>query len=224
MNQLKRKARTQLRKVPSAYFKGIIACDAFADSLRGQTRDPKTYSRFDVASAFMTENTSIDFVFFVSVITRHAPLTAAASHALDVQIVTRPGLEDHPAIALMARLPDVLPRPIRSLSIASGMARQRGLGTRGYGALTMSEGKIKISVRLLMDILAGRTSFAELDAKFPSSRPNPFRSPAVLERALASIEIVPGPPDDDDNYVEFNFGPPDAVNGPYLAKRPTITD
>lgn len=88
----------------------------------------------------------------------------------------------------------------------------------------MSKDKIKIPVRLLLDVLAGRTSFAKLATTYPSSRPNPFDHPSLLERLMSSVDVVRGGPGDDDDYVEFTFGPRDAVNGPYLAQRPSEPD
>lgn len=88
----------------------------------------------------------------------------------------------------------------------------------------MTSNRIRISVRLLMDILAGRTSFAELNKGLALSRPNPFEDPAVLARALARAEIVRGASQDDDDFIEFVFGPPDAVNGPYRSTRPASSE
>ena len=79
-------------------------------------------------------------------------------------------------------------------------------------------------IALLLDVLAGRTSFAELAKASPSSRPNPFGHPSLLERSMSSVEVARGGTGDEDDYVEFTFGSRSALNGPFLAQRPSKSD
>lgn len=88
----------------------------------------------------------------------------------------------------------------------------------------MSDSSVKISARVLMELLAGEISldrFNELhdwdgkpDGRGRAGFPNPFRS-KLSQGRLPQVIMVEPDADCDDDWVEFKFGPPDPAISPF---------
>lgn len=83
----------------------------------------------------------------------------------------------------------------------------------------MSGNMIKISARLVQELLAGDVSverFAEFHGwgNGPEDMPNPFARSLRSGELISTINVIDYG-DEDDNQFEFRFGPPDPAVSPF---------
>jgi hypothetical protein len=86
--------------------------------------------------------------------------------------------------------------------------------------MTMSENKIRLSARAVLDLLSGTKTPEEFFAGFGNRGPfagNQFDRQRELGRLITKIEFLPG--EDDDDEIEFTFGSADPAVSPYCPPR-----
>lgn len=117
-----------------------------------------------------------------------------------------------------------LPRPMLEPINAARRCLEKGYGSgMAGGYMTTKNGSLKISSRVLHELLAGRISgdrFMELhgwEASQANKPPGGNRFKRALEsgRMFKTIRVVPGA-DKDDDWLEFEFGAPDPAVSPLL--------
>jgi hypothetical protein len=229
MNALKRKAK-QLRKTSYDGSRIIVCCDGGSEALRAR-RNPvwKTPDTADIVQEFLRENTSI--VGVVLILVNASPLRAVIN-ARDRQLYSTPFLAgpqvsaaDETALNEISRhLATGLPSVIRSpTSFPEPWAFTPDYGFFRFRDFdTMSARHIRISMRELLQLLAGSVSqeeyFArnELSAAGTSAHPNQFARWLSQGRVIKEARIIPGV-DHDDDWVEITMSEPDPALAPLRA-------
>ncbi len=208
--RLKNKA-AQLRATQFAGPRGVVLCATDTD-LRdgGRALGPRVI----VEDVFL-QNRSLTFVhaLWAYDVTRRQQdygstlyVNPAAKHPLGVR-----------SRSALTQLRSVLPRPINSGMNALHELRfwrwQRG--RYFYGSWTMTNRTVRISVRVLMEYLAGRITCAEFVARHGGDQ----ALATLFEQKLRRGQLLVGAevqhvPDRDDDWIEFRFGPPDSATAP----------
>jgi len=224
-NALKAKAR-KLRGING--LKGLIVCDGDTQTLRPQSIGSDwRFSERKIVEEFLRQNSSIGFVLTISV-KEDQPSWASQerNRQLVLNLMAQTGLKQGPELdRLFREMAERMPAPEASPQNAALRARERGFGWGGHGGFTMSDRSLTISSRLLMEVLAGRRSHAEMNElqgwrsmNEPSDRERRFFNP--FERWLAEGRLpvsitVEYDPDGRDDLVTFKVGEPDVAISPF---------
>jgi hypothetical protein len=107
---------------------------------------------------------------------------------------------------------------------AALLAREPGYDLGHHGGYTMGRSKIRIGSRELIEILAGLRTLEDNGAKhIEASRsrprqPNPVQTAFLrnlqLGRLPAAVTVIRTDEDDNDDWIEFEFGDPDPAISP----------
>jgi hypothetical protein len=214
-NTLKRKAQ-QLKQTGFEGPRGVILCagDAnLSDSSRGSQRISA------VISELFRQNASISFVFTIwaddPVFKRGrygSKLYASPNAIFPIS---------HNMRALLVDLPSRLPEP-RNSGINALNELEVWRASRGryfYGGWEMTDATVRISVRFLMEYLAGRVGREEFIARHGGDQGfvSLFEQKLRRGQLLVGAEISPQP-DKDDDWIIFRFGPADPALAPMQAE------
>jgi hypothetical protein len=210
-NILKRKGQ-QLRDTGFVGARGVILCAADADlrpsasaghGLRAITSE---VFRQNHSLSFVLTLWSLDPVFERGEYRSELYLNPSALHALGPQ-----------AVDALTRLHTVLPEPRNGGTNALHEIRfwRWKRGRYFYGSWAMTESAVKISVRVLLEYLAGRITREE----FLDRHGRHQRFVSLFEQKLRRGQLLVGAaikhePDRDDDWIEFEFGPPDPALAP----------
>lgn len=190
-------------------------CSAFA-SFRG-TRN--NISAVDIATDFLRQNTSIDFVLMIS--GNQKPRSWLSANPAPIELVSelivqRWKLLPPELSKILCELTAAMPIPIKTPINAYHSARAKTYGLGHHGGLSMSNHRIKISAREVMEVLSGRTTVQELNERYSWSglneppKPNTMRNPFDLflsnGRLPSKITIEDGNENKSDNWIEIEFG------------------
>ncbi|WP_203311303.1 hypothetical protein [Sphingomonas beigongshangi] len=220
-----RKKADQLRGAPG--ITGIVVGDGDCAALRELPTRRSDKGPGDIATELLRQCTSVDFVLLLSVAeesyrfgragspTRHvAPLLIARDRGLGVR------LED-----LFGKMIDAMPRPVMMPVNAALRAREDDYDLGHHGGYGMNGGKIRIGSREFTEILAGLRTIRDDGAKHVRAEGTGGGRPNVVEavvlanlrqgRLPRSISVVQTDENDDD-WIEIEFGDPDPAISPLL--------
>jgi hypothetical protein len=116
------------------------------------------------------------------------------------------------------------PKPIQMPINAALRAREHGFGWGHHGGYTMSGERLKVSAREVLEILAGRTTVQEInqrDDQLRGGAPTADSVPRLVESYLSrgqlptSVRIIKTDENDNDDWIEFEFGSPDPAISPF---------
>ncbi|WP_160004760.1 hypothetical protein [Rhizobium sp. 18055] len=217
---LKAKA-AQLREAGG--ITGVIAadgdCAAFADDRIG--RD--TVSMEKIAEEFLRQFTSVDFVLLLAV--REGIGAQPPAHTvvrLHPKLVMRDGDERRGALALVFKnaIAD-FPEPVNSSSNGALRAAEKGFDLGYHGDYEMGSGKIRVSAREMMEVLAGIRTFDDggaLNVEAVRKVPGPqhpitreFLAELRAGRLPAKVSVIHTGETGNDDWIEFEFGDRDAA-------------
>lgn len=217
---LKAKA-SQLRQADG--IKGVIAadgdCAAFADDRIGGDTVPME----KIAEEFLRQYSSMDFVLLLAV--REgigAQLPAHTVLRLHPKLVMRNGDERRRSLALVFEKAIAnFPEPVNSSSNGAVRAAEKGFDLGNHGGYEMGSGKIRVSARELMEVLAGIRTFDDggaLNVDAARKAPGP-QSPISREflaelsagRLPAKVSVIRTGENENDDWIEFEFGDRDAA-------------
>jgi len=201
--------------LPGPY--GIVLCDGGCDMLAA----PPTWSTFslkEVVGDFLRQNTSVGFVLLV----RICPQRPFSPSALAIQIESElhrgarwPEMEPDIS-ACLAQMEGLFPRPHKTAVNARlhlDWHRRVGLWNEGdslFGGLKVSDNKVSISARTILELLEGRHTTSKLSKAYDFDRWNPFAHNLKSGRAIVSAKIERSElSEDDDEWLTFEFGEPD---------------
>lgn len=224
-NALRAKRRKQLKDLDGVT--GIVVCDGDTECLRKASLGFSTITGEQIIEHFLSQNSSIDFVFAISVHEeQQGPLPLNAPERLPRGVLrTQPNLATARELERVLRgLMSSLPPPVRSPVNGANQATTQipRLGFHGGGGMNgggspMSIKQIKISSRELIDVLSGELSFEQWQelrqwkhqgGAGPGEQTNPFKLLRDRGQLPVSMTVVSGDHRDDD-WVEIDFGPPD---------------
>jgi len=212
-NVLKRKLR-QLKDTESHAPLGVILCAA--DSNLDDNRSGSGFSTGQVIQDFFRQNRSLSFVLTLWAEDPWSRDPGEINGQLYTNSLAACPLSRE-AIGILAALPKTLPEPRNSGTNAlNELAFHRWKrGRYFYGSWSMSQNEIKISARVLLELLAGRISLDEFLDVHGRSRGwvPPFEQKVRQGQLLIDAEIQPVP-DRDDDWIIFRFGTPDPAIAP----------
>lgn len=208
---------------------GIVLCDGDCDVMRTLMSDWATYGLRDIVLKFFTVHPYIAFVYTLSVKTSGNGNLSPRFLSYDARLWLNPAV---PPIApelvdLFQKLPTKLPVPMRTPYNARPhieWCRKNGKCNESrtfYGGLTVAGTEIKLSSRAVHELLAGKLSQSDFAAQFEHlAGGNPFQRMMQEGRLIQSISVERSDiPEDDDEWLLFEFGEPDPAVMPY-AYRP----
>jgi len=82
--------------------------------------------------------------------------------------------------------------------------------------MTVSDRTITISARVALELLSGKLDSKTFSSIYTVSKINPFQR--MLEQGRVIVGVIVKPPErpeDDDEWLEFEFGEPDPSIGPF---------
>ena len=222
-NALAKKVK-QLRELKGV--KGVIVCDGDCDTLRPKvpTSNPR-YPERKILAEFLRQNSSIDFAVAISVHEDLSWLSFKQKRELVLTFEAQRGFTLGPVLAEVFRAAvERMPKPTNNPGNAARRAREPGYGWGKHGGCSMSDCSLKMSSRLLVELLAGKRSIEEVhklqrwrfkaDPQDNRATLNQFERWLDEGRLPISIKVEPDP-DGTDDWVEFEFGEPDPAVSPF---------
>jgi len=206
--------RADLEQVDVLGHRGIILCDGDCDTLRDET-EWDHYGARDIISSFLREPNKIEFVLvLVPLHISNRRDMRAESHTIGSYLITR--TKDLPGwIAPIKDLASQLPQ-VHSTSLnaryEAAWRREAGKWSEGFtfrGACSVSEEKIRMSARDLLELLAGVLRQDDFEKLPFMARSNPFLQKLAHGRLFKASSIEKGGEDADDDWIIFEFGDPD---------------
>jgi hypothetical protein len=216
-NALSNKAK-QLRGIEGR--KGVIVCDGDCASLQPSSPLRSRFTDRQILEEFLRQNSSIHFALAVTVKEDQTSWMRGPSKPyLVATLVVQSGLSEAASLdTLFRQMIERMPQPKDTPVNAALRAREPGFGWGKHGGYSMSRSSLKMSSRLLVEVLAGRRSIKELHKfhrwRFPSdpqdnnTMVNPFAR-WLSEGKLPVSIVVEADPEGTDDWVEFKFGEPD---------------
>lgn len=216
-----KRADLELLDLPG--HRGIILCDGDCDTLKDEAAWDH-YGALDIISRFLREPNRVEFVLVL--VPLHYPSrhdVRSDSHAIASHLITR--AKDVPSwLAPIRNLALHLPQ-VRSTSLnARYEAEWRRDGENWSeastfrGACSVSEQKIKMSVRDLLQLLAGvlrQDVFEQLPFMAHS---NPFLQKLAQGQLITAAGVEKGDAEADDDWIVFEFGNPDPAATAYRGR------
>lgn len=220
---LKMKAK-QLRGAPGLV--GVLVGDGDSKTLAGKS-GPGVLNGRAIAEEFLRQHSSMHFVVLLSV--RETQYSWHQHHHeerwLNAElIVSRTKQVPTDLELLFNRMLEIFPKPVQMPVNAAYRARESGFGWGHHGGYTMSGERLKISAREVLEILAGRTTVQDINEREDQLLGGPRTAnsvPRLLESYLSrgqlpvSISLIKTDENDNDDWIEFEFGPPDPAITPF---------
>lgn len=216
----------QLRGAPGIV--GVIV----GDSATGTLADPMTGSSAltgrAIAQEFLRQHRSVDFVLLISVREKqHAWYQSQEREMqLKVDLVSAAPIEVSAKLeTLFKNMLDTFPKPVNTPINASYRAKENGFGWGYHGGFSMSGKCIKVSAREVLEVLSGQCTVEEINQRHDeimrckSSGPNTM--PRLMElylkqgRMPSKITLIKTGENESDDWLEFEFGPPDPAITPF---------
>ena len=221
---LEKKAR-QLSHASESSVRVVILCDADCYALQTSTVGVGTMSAAQVVEHFLRKSGSIDAVLIVTteLIDRYSNYDRRLR--ISAKWITRTSgarFVDAEALAsvraILASALDQLPTPM--LDPHNAMIRTNAVGY-GHGTLgaAMSDNRIKLSARKVLELLAGTESQERFLQSYGwdgiwKNSPNPFQLALARGKVITAASIASGG-DADDDWIEFEFSDPDPAISPF---------
>lgn len=215
-NALKSKAR-QLKEASAT--KGIIVCDDNSRSLSSKTANGIDYARL-ICIEFFRQHESIDFIVIISTEEkRKGPLAFNSKNiSLSAQIIFKNSfLKKEEIKSIFQSAIEKFPTPINTPTNAALRAKESGYGPGLRGGYNLSGNKIKISSRVIMEVLSGKISLEEFNSMHDwNQEKENFYMINPFERNLANGNLpvkitIDTSQNHDDDWIEFEFGKRDAA-------------
>lgn len=214
----------------SGGFVGVIVGDGDTRILADRQNHWSTVSAREIADEFLRQNSSISFVLMLSV--REEPASPfGLSH------INKPDLKLHAELVFSKTqtLPDTLeplfyemiknmPKPISMPVNAALRAQEAQYDLGHHGGYVLSNNRIKISAREVMELLAGRRTVGDMNSmrKWSLSTDegqkgiqNPFERWLIEGRLPSSITVLKTDENDLDDWIEIEIGEADPAITPF---------
>ncbi|MDH2243510.1 hypothetical protein N5J70_16295 [Pseudomonas sp. GD03909] len=217
-NPLFNALRAKSKQLKSADgIKGIIVCDGDSRSLskNGPHQGDDAYF---ICNEFFRQHNSIDFIMLISVeeIRKNPLRPQEVDRITTARMASRNGFT---RLSEIERIFDSalkhFPTPVNSPVNAVYRARDQGYGIGNLGGFSMSGNKLRVSSRAVMDVLSGRKSVEQFNRDHQWNETsgnliikNPFERYLIEGRLPVKVLVEP---DDDDDWIEFEFGDRDSA-------------
>jgi hypothetical protein len=219
-NALKLKAK-QLKKSGYVGSKGIIICDGGCRMLTSWP-DWSSYGVSQVVSEFLRQHKSIDFVAIIAI--KHGNQWIGNEYVYDPRsfVAQRSALSVADLNKLIVEAANRLP-PIRlTPDNAVRLTKWKKSGRYGsMGGWSMGGNQIKISVRDLLALMAGRLDQKQFVKHYERMGGGNFFEHHMKRGQLITEASVENTPDEDDDWITFKFGEPDPAIAPFSEPKAT---
>jgi hypothetical protein len=224
LNRLRDKTR-QLRGAIEGSVRMLVVCDGGC-ALLGRDRPLEGFSAEEVAEHFLRGSQTIDMVLLVTVVEESVSSFGRRSKRnLRCSVVTakegRPAHLTADVIEAMRRVFEEAIKKLPEPRMLPGNALRRNVDSEWSasmeGGYEQRGDRIKISARAVLELLAGAMTYEEF-AKvhgWNEGQFNMFRSRLAYGQLLKSARIQCLGVDQDDDWLEFEFGPPDPAISPF---------
>jgi hypothetical protein len=217
--QLTKKAE-KLRKSNYPGILGIFLCDGGCDSLNKNMYTPSGYSQEDIIKEFFRKNTSISFVVVFT------PEEKRGVDGSTRKYIKSKFYGNHNARYpvgdafgnYLQRICNFIPSPeSMPVNAISHLKSKKAEGLPNYGGYQMSGDEIKISSRMIVELLGGVLDYKKFDEDHKacrSDKQNPvsefFRGQLRDGKMIEEISVEKCANEDDD-WIRFKFGGKDAA-------------
>lgn len=226
---LDKKAR-QLGGAPSDALRVVIMCDAGCHAMQNSMlTGGGGFTASQVVTKFLQKTTSIDVVLLVGIETVNPMEHRRRFQQINATLVVPPEHSRRPRLtpSAIVAIRDLLnqsikrlPKPMMDAKNASIRCDMQGYGLALHGAFKMSGNKIRISSRLVLELLSGKTSYDEFERLHgwsPASergQPNPLTLALKRGSMIDTVTVIPSG-DDDDDWLEFDLRDADPAITPF---------
>jgi hypothetical protein len=222
-NALKSKAE-QLRGAPGVV--GVIVGDADTETLSRSRRSGYGLAAEQVVQEFFRQFSSIGFVLLLTAVKKMetAQIRGRPRHRMQTALFQRPHMPSELG-PLVQALVGEMPTPIRTPVNAALRSREDGYDVGFHGGFSLSKGTVRMSSRELLEILAGRRKIIDEGAKYLDGIAGHPQKTGELHQAFMrkllegrlpiKIDVVKGGVDEEDDWIDFEFGDPDPAISPF---------
>ncbi len=222
LNALRRKAR-KLKRSGFSGTSGIILCDGGCESLRPKMENWSTYTLDEIIAEFFRIRSSVDFVLAIWI--EQTPAFAVVSTPkIQSRLFTNREKSNlnEAMLNCLSKACNLLPAPSKTpLNARHHLEWLRKVkrwheGESFYGGMTVFDRTITISARVALELLSGKLDSKTFSSIYTVSKINPFQR--MLEQGRVIVGVIVKPPErpeDDDEWLEFEFGEPDPSIGPF---------
>ncbi|NTF55041.1 hypothetical protein G6K93_16010 [Agrobacterium rhizogenes] len=224
-NALKSKAG-QLRSAPGVA--GVILGDADCAALAERQPTQQSVSAEDIAKELLRQYSSLDFVLLLSVGEDRRPFfppTEPRRH-VHAHLMVQDGSTIRESLSCVFRaMIEEFPQPVNMPANGALRAREQHYEMGYHGGNRLSGPKIRLSSRELVEVLAGLRTLDDNGARNvdaarrlpsrPSDTAAAFSRQLSMGRLPIRINLEKTDENDNDDWVEFEFGDPDPAIAPF---------
>jgi len=204
---------------------GVIIGDGDCAALTDRPTNWDEVSAAAISEEFLRQHSSIDFVLLLTIreVRQPWPCAEPAQRRVHPMLVVRAGCQAKNQLNTLFTTM-LAYRAVAMPVNAALRAREPGYDLGHHGGYTMGGKKIRISSRELIEILAGLRTLEDNGAKHIEARRSRPRQPNPVQIAFlrklqqgrlpAVITVLKTDEDDDDDWVEFEFGDRDPAISP----------
>lgn len=218
-NALKNKG-DQLKAVPFVGMRGIFLCDGGCEMLRSTSAHWSSYSVREIAAYFFRQFDSVAFLVSLAVRT-HSGLTFREQHvSIEPTLHVNPKAKSEfsPVHQVLEQVVRLLPQPEWTPENAMHHLQATKNRSGRYIGTLQSGGHVKMSARMLLEILAGRRTLEDFGKDYSFDKlGNPF-SQMLDQGKLISKITIEHHPDKDDDVATIEFSTTDAAVSPFRSQ------
>jgi hypothetical protein len=223
-NRLKKKA-DQLRSSKYDGIMGVFVCDGKCDSLNNDFYCVEKYSQADIIQEVFRVNNSLSFVIVFTPEEQSHMWGLRSTKFIKGQFYSNPAAKyptNQDFFENLKKVEKHLPVPeSMPINAITFMKSQKNKGLSHYGGFTMSQNEIKISSRMITELLAGVLKFEKFDSEHKQmSNDNRnmikefFLTQLGQGRMIEKISIEKCQ-DEDDDWIKLTYGASDAAISKY---------
>lgn len=216
-NRLRDKTR-QLRGAPAGAVRMLVICDGGC-ALLSRRQPLEGYNAKQIAQHFLRRSQTIDLVLLVTVVEERTIFARRTQRQLVCDLVAAVGSQStHMTDRVVQAVWRVFDEATRKLPVPNMMpnnALRRNFDSDWSASMAgnyvLSGDQVKVSARAVLELLAGTMSyerFCELH-RWNENEVNFFRSRLASGQLFRSAKIERLDETQDDDWIEFEFGPPD---------------
>jgi len=226
-NRLNDKTK-QLRGAPEGAVRVLIVCDGDC-SLLGRSQPVEGFSARRIAEAFLRGSQTIDLVFVITVLKESELGWGQRSRSeLHWDLIAAPKRERPKHLTestvdavrhMFEQALGKLPKPVMMPNNALRRNLDSDWSASMEGGYTNGGNRIKVSARAVLQLLAGTQSFERFATVhgWDEGKANFFKLRLDSGQLFSSVRIQSLESDSDDDWLEFEFGPPDPAVSPFQA-------
>jgi hypothetical protein len=220
-NRLKKKA-DQLRNSKYDGVMGVFVCDGECDSLNNEFYCVEKFSQADIIQVVFRVNTSLSFVVILTPEEHHQVGTAKYLKGLFYPNPKAKFPVNQDFFQELKKIETYFPAPeSMPVNVKTYLKSRKNKGLSHYGGFTVDQDEIKISSRMITELLAGVLEFEKFDTEHKQmSNENKnmikefFLNQLKEGRMIDNISIEKCH-DEDDDWIKFKYGYSDAAISKY---------